>query len=473
MPIARGQFARQMVYSGVITQLGQKGCHVVIVTPDGENSDIVKHNPSDSTTYIDLYLNANWFTRTRQKALNYFSRQWNQVYLYFFQTIIPNRSSKARIEWISRNNPSRFRVIKAIPPNILEGMRRYWILIRRLVLFSNPYSKRFHDHKVDLVVVGSMGRGLEEFYLMRYAKKHQIPILCASNSWDHLTTKEWQLERPDYLAVWSQGNKVDAQKWFNYDESEVTVTGVPHFDVYFDRNSFELREEWLLRHGLDPDRNVIFISSAAGVVHQNLPNILDTLVDAIDHDLFIKPVQVLLRPHPGIYFGDAPGHGTESDLQHYQTLNPQIKVNRPKKSNVSIPGDTASSEHLVLANNLYHSSVVLDFYGTVSIEAAMVDTPIVIADVRSSFAKNDQEAYPDGIDYSQFEHIQYISSMNGTQVAYSREELINSINNYLEVPDQDKEGRRRIAEAFCPNVDGNSAKRMAQAIYMRAMTSQK
>ncbi len=459
IPINRGHMARLLVYSGVIDLLVKMGAHVIVLTPRGASSPLRVHLP-ESVTIQTLPL----------PGLR-FSNRWNRLFFYLYQTSTCTSSSQARLEVIKAQQPLRYALMTKSPPALLKRFRAVLISVRRIVLDVNRYASVFSENQPDLVLAGTLGRNLEDYYLIRYARLNSIRTIGTIQSWDTLTTKEYGFERPERLTVWNPKNRSEAVRLFHYREADIAVVGVPHFDIYVHRKNTDglSRAQWLMKNNLQEQREVLLVTGQGGHVHQNLTEVVEALADGISNHSFVKPVQVLVRPHPAVYFGVIPGQGTEEDLRLFETMSPFIKANRPIRSAVPIMVDTDPSEHETLAEHLFHSSVLVDFFGTLAIEACVMDRPVVFADVRSSFAANcngqQKEGVSGQIDYKKYEHLNYIFEFNGTKIAYNRNQLFEFINLYLEDPVRDGEGRQAIAQAFCHKLDGRSAERMARVLY--------
>ena len=54
--------------------------------------------------------------------------------------------------------------------------------------------------------------------------------------------------------------------------------------------------------------------------------------------------------------------------------------------------------------------------------------------------------------------------MNGVQTPTSMNELVKAINEYLEDPTKDFDGRKRIIEEFVAPLDGKAGERLAKTV---------
>ena len=67
---------------------------------------------------------------------------------------------------------------------------------------------------------------------VKAARRLRIPIIGMPASWDNLTTKGLFLVRPDRLLVWGVASQRHAIELHGFSDSQVTVTGPPHFYPY-------------------------------------------------------------------------------------------------------------------------------------------------------------------------------------------------------------------------------------------------
>lgn len=452
IPIVRGHMARLLIYSGVINKLIEMGAKIILLTYKN-NVENLSACFADSSVEVEI---------VPPSRLRLYYR-WNRLYTYYFETFLPTESSAAKLEWLKQHDPQRYRRITALSPIMLQRLRSFWLHIRRIVMPSRLYKSIFLKHPIDLVVVGSAARNPEEYYMLRYALTHGIRNICTLQSWDLLTTKGDLLERPEHLTVWNDANHQEAVALFNYPPEDVLVVGAPQFDIYFDPNTYLTHQDWCEQYGFDPNKKVILVTGGSGNIHHNLPNVIKALIEGMASNE-IEEIQILVRPHPAVYLGTVSGDGTEADLCLYESWHPSVKGNRPQASQLKIVADTAAIEHIVLANNLYHADVLVDFYGTVSVEACLVDTPVIYADVRASFV--DGETEPKSvIDRNEYTHLKRVIQTGGVRIVGTRQQLYAAIKNYLNNPSLDSEGRREIAASFGYTNKGYSVARMAQAIY--------
>jgi CDP-glycerol glycerophosphotransferase (TagB/SpsB family) len=108
-----------------------------------------------------------------------------------------------------------------------------------------------------------------------------------------------------------------------------------------------------------------------------------------------------------------------------------------------------------------HSDVVVNICSTIAIDAAVVDTPsICIAFDR----KPGTPYFRSCRRYTDFDHFQNLIKAGGVRIAYSFDDLLEYIRQYLANPALDREGRTTIRREQCYFEDGLAGYRCAQVV---------
>ena len=115
-----------------------------------------------------------------------------------------------------------------------------------------------------------------------------------------------------------------------------------------------------------------------------------------------------------------------------------------------------------LASTLKYSDLIINVSSTLVIEAAIFDTPII----NIGFDGYQNKSYLESVRryYDYYTHYLNIIKSGGVKIAKSPGELISLINQYLENPSLDKEGRKRIVQEQLWKFDGKSAERVAEYV---------
>ncbi len=447
------QMARLLLQSGAITQMVEKGAQVIVLAQHDDELSLRTELPAH-VILLDAPLQGN---RTNVR--------WYRVFEYLFQTMLPTSSSRAREAWIRETQPLRYLSIRLIKALGARHLAQLWIAARRVFLRPSAAASLLRTYRPDIVVVGTFGKHVEDYALLSSARAQQIRSLCTVISWDKLTTREYVLERPDFVAVWNRINVTEATELHGFSAEQVRATGIPQFDSYAHTQQFISREEFFAAHGLDPQRKLVFVTPQPGHVNRNVGKVVEALARMLHANTLPFPCQVFIRPYPLVYSGKVEGEGTEEDLIAYEKLHPFIHGNRPVISKTGNWGDVSRSESQFLAHVLYHADVVIDFYGTLSIEACMLDTPVIYVDSRAMRDEFDRRAQAGGgVNYNEFTHLQHAIRLGAGRVVHNETELHQALCDFLRDPTLDAEKRREVVSKLCYANDGKSTERLVSAI---------
>ena len=317
---------------------------------------------------------------------------------------------------------------------------------------SKKYDFLFETWKPKLLITASPGfHSQKDIPLIREAQDHGVKTLCAVFSWDNLTiTNGIFPTRPDYLAVWNPMMKEEAVRIHHYDPERVFVVGPTAFDIYQDPTITLSREVFCKKLGLDPQKKIVTLATASPVVFDHR-YLVEMLLRFVRDGVFDFPVNLLCRVHPR----------DQQDLYREFEKDPHIHFDYPGRLSTSLRWDPDRSEMIHLANTLKHSDVIINIASTITIESAIVDTPVISI----GFCTVQKEDFEKKIIRNHYgQHYRYILESGGTWNVRSEEEFIEAINTYLKDPSRDHEARRKMAEKLCYRLDGKATERLAELI---------
>jgi hypothetical protein len=330
----------------------------------------------------------------------------------------------------------------------------FWFKASDFCTLGTRYADVFSVYRPSLLVTPTTGLYFGEGPLMARADRLGVPTVAIDLSWDHFTTKTAPLRRVHGLAVWNGLMKREATQLHGYRDEQVVVAGVPQFDIYADKRRLGTRKSFFKRVGADPGRKLITLTTIPPVLFRNHPDVIDTLVRAIDSDAFGQPAQLLVRVHP------------RDDMSQYErfTSHPHVVIEKPFRETIVVEGsnvDPSLSDRLHLGATLYHSDVIVNVASTIAIEAAVMDTPIVNLAYDGSAQRNYLESTRRFYDYT---HFRPLVEAGATRLAHSPSDLIREVREYLADPSRDRAGRARTVERLCYRVDGKSSERVADFV---------
>lgn len=309
-------------------------------------------------------------------------------------------------------------------------------------------------------VVGFSLEGPREMVLLEAANAMGLPTAVMIRSRDNLAAKIKHLPDAGAYLVWSDWIRDFLSHMYpEISRARIHVTGSPQFDRHLEPRFRPSREDYFTLIGLDPERPLAVYTCATPDLIAHEIEIVQHLADAIGENLVHRrgvPAQLLVRGHPR-------GFGSNHAL--LRNLRPGVAV-------YPVPGLAAyrSLEHenevvrLILEDEpahlatLAYQDVQVNVSGTMTVDSAILDKPIV--NVCYDLPAN----VPKGLSVRRFyERSDYrpIVASGGVRLATSPEECIRLINEYLETPASDADGRRWIRDNDCGPLDGGAGDRIA------------
>jgi CDP-glycerol glycerophosphotransferase (TagB/SpsB family) len=120
------------------------------------------------------------------------------------------------------------------------------------------------------------------------------------------------------------------------------------------------------------------------------------------------------------------------------------------------------TENQEFVNSVFHADLVINLASTITIDAALCDRPVISV----AYDPDPDGPYQKWIDryHTEYEHYQTALQCGAVRLARSHEELMTLIETYLQHPELDREGRRKLVNLWCGNNDGRSAARLAATL---------
>ena len=336
--------------------------------------------------------------------------------------------------------------------------RFYWwrAMIRKFYfsLASNFFGGFFDKWRPDLVFAANMIYA-EDHLVLREAKKRGIKTLGMALSWDNLYSKSLIRVSPDHLVVHTDTIRDQTIALGDYPPGKITVTGIPQYDDYFLKNRLANRDEFIRSIGGDPAKKlIVYAFSGKAGLHIDF-DIVKIIHGFVKDGKVTESVNVFLRPYPRYDFPE------EKLKWIYRELGflglPPLKHVGPSKDSWEFDEESLD----LLANTLAHADLVITMYSTFFIEAAIFDKPL-IAIAFDGFKKLDY--WNSAERFFEWDHLKEIGELGGIWRVKSKEELLEAINFYLANPGHLEDGRKKIVLRQTQFRDGQSAKRVADAI---------
>lgn len=274
-----------------------------------------------------------------------------------------------------------------------------------------------------------------------------IPTIGNVFSWDHPFRPHMSI--PDHLTCWSGFMRDSLVNIGGFLPEQIEIIGAPSFDPYVDPNAKWTREKFCEKVGLDPARPILLFATMG----QMMPlwdetGTFRSFLEALDKADLPGPPQVLLRLHPvsvDHYFDEFRGR-KDVIFSRYSRYCPGIRW-WPSRGEIILAG-----------NMLRHADVCISPGSTMTIEAAIFDTPTIVPSFNPIMSE----------EYDQYfkkicltKHFQYLLKEKTVSIAENSDELINAIRKAIADPTWFAEGRQKIRDYVIGSMDGKATERLA------------
>lgn len=384
-------------------------------------------------------------------------RRFNE-FVWDYRLKSPSRMSiKSHVR--DKNQEAKIKALR-IPARVFSYLNsEKWLedYIEKIMLNYPPRcSAAIERMKIDRpsVVVSTGLFQFEQPAVYEAAKKLGIPVIAYVPSWDNITTKNRMIFKYDAFIVWSEQTKKELHEFYPATRDvPVYVIGAPQFDVFLQDKFLQTREEYCKSQDLDPSRPIVVYALGS-------PNFLQEHHGAIHmaKEVFegeFGDIQLLVRPHPI--------HDNGELRNHLKPYAPMVKLQETPNVGRNLTARSQDEVQIVeWVNTFKHADVVVNLSSTVTIDAAIFDTPVVNLDFDPQPSREDQELIKD-INHK-WDHFAPIAESGGVWLVNDFEELTNAVHKYLENPELHSKERREIVEYVCGYVDGKCGDRMAEAI---------
>jgi CDP-Glycerol:Poly(glycerophosphate) glycerophosphotransferase len=445
--IPSGFQLRQFVHSGVLDLLLKRGFQALIVSPNGIGEGFAEqiHKRGVEVCPINLKnqgpLSWRYWLARHQILLN------GQPTETMRQAMVDFRKRHLGLALVADTCNGLMRLFPGLRKKALQWE---YLLLRRADL-----EKLLSTKPVDLILLGSPGFMEQDALLLHAGVRRGIPVAAAIMSWDNLSSKGLINPHPDRLLVWSDYMKGEAVELQGFSAERVVETGAPLYDIFANAGRFGTRRENLEGLGLDPERRLIFYGTNHAAFFPDEIEVVKRVAQWVEEDSLGQSCQLVIRLHPQAITGP---YKLQTD-PYLSLASKRVKVEFPPVRNSSLPWELPKSDIEHLVRLLRDADVVINTASTISIDAAVLDRPVVCI----AYDPAGDLPYEKSVRrYYDFTHMANVVRAGAAQLATSPEGLREKLVNYLEKPDLDRPGRQRIVKQQFGRVDGLSAARLVE-----------
>lgn len=318
-------------------------------------------------------------------------------------------------------------------------------------LIDATYSEFFDKYKPDVVLLAHLFDE-PEITLLREAKRRKVPSIGFINSWDKVTSRAIMRLLPDIAIVFNHIVKEELVEYNEMDSKKIVVAGLPQSDVFFTTKPVQ-REEFFKRIGIHPDKKLIVYASMGRAFSVSDWDMIDYLRSLVEGNLLKYECDLLVRFQPNDFVDN-------EELEK----RPQLKYDLPGirfGTKRGVDWDMNTNDIESLKNTLYHMSILVSYASSISIDAAVFNKPVININFE---IKENNILFKSPTQYYESEHYLKALHTGGITLVKSKDDLIQSINSYLDNPDLQSTERKRLISEQYVFTDGNSGKRITECI---------
>ena len=327
-------------------------------------------------------------------------------------------------------------------------------LLDRLVAIDPAAASLLEKYKPDLIIIPDIVFPPDRVFL-RAAKRLGYFVIGMIRSWDNLTSKGVIQILPDKLMVHTTIMKQEAVRYAGMPERDIAVTGIPAYDMFFKKSAVS-HDDFLRSLGIPPERRVILCAPFLYSFTGSAAVIVNGLIQAIERGTLPADLHLIVRYRPAT--PDFPEGAVKAS--DHMTITRPCEYFFPVK-NIQSPTEDwefSKKDLDLLQHSLYYSDVTINVMSTLSIDAAIYDKPVINVRFEADPACPPWQRHDI---FTPFVHYRELEETGGIRMAWSMEELIHRINEYLKNPALDREGRSRIVKEQVEFTDGQSGQRAA------------
>jgi hypothetical protein len=236
----------------------------------------------------------------------------------------------------------------------------------------------------------------------------------------------------------------------------VRITGTPQFDFHIREEFHWSKDETARRIGLDPSKHWLLYAANFVEWTPTEPELVGQIYTRLRAAISNDSWQLVVRLHPM----DDPARWADLFAQH-----PQLKLCLPWDAELKGRKDLATLDNQrCLVSLLRHSAVSMNMASTMSLDAAILDRPVIGIAYGAHPGSLEHRQYAD---FHSTEHYAPLVESGAIRMVYSHDDLCRAVQTYLAAPETDRGARQKLIAAQCGPVDGKSTERIANFLLSR------
>ena len=309
----------------------------------------------------------------------------------------------------------------------------------------------FDRYRPDLVFSTNVISTID-FRVLKDAQRNGVKAITNLKSWDNSTMKGFINVKADKVIVQNAIQRQELIKYHHVPATKLVVLGNPGFDIYYNPEGLLERGQFCRQAGLDPKKKIIFMNISAPFINPFPEDPILHVDQWISQGKINLPAQILISPRSKYGFSERLLHNAPNVVVH---LAGEM-IGGGAKSNVIF----SKQDVYDLKNCLAHADAVITTGSTLGMEATMLDTP----SISLAFDWQPINYWLSARVRAEDEYWASTRAAGGVRMAWSPEELLLAINDYLTHPEQDRTKRQQVAREQSQFCDDQAGRRIGQFI---------
>jgi FkbM family methyltransferase len=267
--------------------------------------------------------------------------------------------------------------LRGLPALQVQRLEEVCGLAERQLPVDPVYEAFLRQHAPDVMLISPLVHfGSAQADFVAAARAVNVPVGMLLYSWDNLSTKGCLHRVPDWMFVWNDRQRAEANALHGFPEDRVFITGAPRFDSFFELKPRLTREQFHAPLGLDSGKpTLLYVCSSLLVSAGELPFVRAWLAAIRESSGTLRDCNILVRPHPDIELLG------EEQRSEEEVLWPGVRgakgfVSRPFDDPRAIVLKTSDRARQGLFESIYHSAAVVGLNTSAELEAAIVGRPV-------------------------------------------------------------------------------------------------
>jgi len=348
----------------------------------------------------------------------------------------------------------------------IPSMGRFLGWLEKQIYITHAHDKIFKEQEISCVLTPGMGNfGFwNEGSFALEAQRMGLPAFAAITNYDNIVNMGYRGFNPTCLAVWSKQMADEAIRLHQFPASKIEITGPVQYDRFKARLP-KNRSEFLRSLNLDPSKKTILF--AGGVNIQHYFDIYRVFVGRKEK-IWREPFNLVVRPYPHVKLLGSPAWKVLEDmfLDAGAYLSNPGSIDATGDRTAELAMDLSFSEGPDELNYLLrYSDVMVNYFSTIGLEAAICDLPTIHVGY---------DTYTFGQRFSvstrflqRQTHNRRPLRLSASRVAKNEKELFAGLEAYLGDRTLDRDARLAYAESECGELDGGSGSRLVKMIKSR------